>query len=178
MLCISGRFDETVIEERRKAAEAMLQFSTTIPALYNSPQLKEFFRVRNSHKSIKKLFFKSFNTRPLHSTILCLSPHRAARSQGLWIPRCPLMELCLHLSFHSQRGGPQTVNLWRRRRGERPRLYLKISGSAWAWRWGNQKWRLRPTARWAARLWKTKNRISPIQRWMTQVQLGVEGAFC
>ncbi|XP_003967005.2 sorting nexin-15 isoform X1 [Takifugu rubripes] len=39
-----GRFDETVIEERRKATEAMLQFSTTIPALYNSPQLKEFFR--------------------------------------------------------------------------------------------------------------------------------------
>ncbi|XP_060756720.1 sorting nexin-15 isoform X2 [Neoarius graeffei] len=39
-----GRFDETVIEERRKAAEAMLLFCTNIPALYNSPQLKEFFR--------------------------------------------------------------------------------------------------------------------------------------
>ncbi|KAG7330245.1 hypothetical protein KOW79_006467 [Hemibagrus wyckioides] len=39
-----GRFDEAVIEERRKAAEAMLQFTTNIPALYNSPQLKEFFR--------------------------------------------------------------------------------------------------------------------------------------
>lgn len=33
-----------MIEERRKAAEAMLLFSTTIPALYNSPQLKDFFR--------------------------------------------------------------------------------------------------------------------------------------
>lgn len=43
-----GRFDETVIEERRKAAEAMLLFSTNIPALYNSPQLKEFFRVRHT----------------------------------------------------------------------------------------------------------------------------------
>ncbi|KAF7706325.1 sorting nexin-15 [Silurus meridionalis] len=39
-----GRFDEAVIEERRKAAEAMLLFTTNIPALYNSPQLKEFFR--------------------------------------------------------------------------------------------------------------------------------------
>lgn len=41
---VFGRFDEAVIEERRKASEAMLLFSTTIPALYNSPQLKEFFR--------------------------------------------------------------------------------------------------------------------------------------
>lgn len=46
---VSGRFDEAVIEERRKATEAMLLFTTTIPALYNSPQLKEFFRVRNTH---------------------------------------------------------------------------------------------------------------------------------
>ncbi|XP_026168275.1 sorting nexin-15 [Mastacembelus armatus] len=41
---VFGRFEETVIEERRKAAEAMLLFATTIPALYNSPQLKDFFR--------------------------------------------------------------------------------------------------------------------------------------
>ncbi|XP_059363607.1 sorting nexin-15-like [Carassius carassius] len=41
---VFGRFDEAVIEERRKAAEAMLHFTTNIPALYNSPQLKEFFR--------------------------------------------------------------------------------------------------------------------------------------
>lgn len=45
MFSFSGRFDEAVIEERRKAMEAMFQFTTTIPALYNSPQLKEFFRV-------------------------------------------------------------------------------------------------------------------------------------
>lgn len=41
---VFGRFDEAVIEERRKATEAMFQFTTTIPALYNSPQLKDFFR--------------------------------------------------------------------------------------------------------------------------------------
>ncbi|XP_015229306.1 PREDICTED: sorting nexin-15 [Cyprinodon variegatus] len=41
---VFGRFDEAVIEERRKAAESMLLFTTSIPALYNSPQLKEFFR--------------------------------------------------------------------------------------------------------------------------------------
>lgn len=41
---VFGRFDEAVIEERRRAAEAMFQFTTTIPALYNSPQLKDFFR--------------------------------------------------------------------------------------------------------------------------------------
>nr|XP_020465786.1 sorting nexin-15 [Monopterus albus] len=41
---VFGRFDETVIEERRQAAEAMLLFTTSIPALYNSPQLKDFFR--------------------------------------------------------------------------------------------------------------------------------------
>ncbi|XP_050969552.1 sorting nexin-15 isoform X2 [Labeo rohita] len=41
---VFGRFDEAVIEERRKAAEEMLLFTRNIPALYNSPQLKEFFR--------------------------------------------------------------------------------------------------------------------------------------
>lgn len=41
---VFGRFDDAVIEERRKATEAMLLFTTSIPALYNSPQLKDFFR--------------------------------------------------------------------------------------------------------------------------------------
>ncbi|KAL4648898.1 sorting nexin-15 [Arapaima gigas] len=41
---VFGRFHEAVIEERRKAAETMLVFTTSIPALYNSPQLKDFFR--------------------------------------------------------------------------------------------------------------------------------------
>ncbi|KAM7169847.1 sorting nexin-15 [Macrochelys suwanniensis] len=41
---VFGRFEPEVIEERRKAAEAMLRFTVHIPALNNSPQLKEFFR--------------------------------------------------------------------------------------------------------------------------------------
>ncbi|KAF3697653.1 Sorting nexin-15 [Channa argus] len=41
---VFGRFDDAVIEERRKAAEDMLLFATSIPALYNSPQLKDFFK--------------------------------------------------------------------------------------------------------------------------------------
>lgn len=48
-LFVTGRFDEAVIEERRKAAEAMFQFTTNIPALYNSPHLKEFLRVKNTY---------------------------------------------------------------------------------------------------------------------------------
>lgn len=34
-----------MIEERRKGAEDLLRFTVHIPALNNSPQLKEFFRV-------------------------------------------------------------------------------------------------------------------------------------
>ncbi|OCT81752.1 hypothetical protein XELAEV_18024260mg [Xenopus laevis] len=41
---VFGRFEAAVIEERRQATEEMLQFTVNIPALYNSPQLKEFFR--------------------------------------------------------------------------------------------------------------------------------------
>ncbi|XP_063800898.1 sorting nexin-15 isoform X2 [Pseudophryne corroboree] len=41
---VFGRFEAHVIEERRQAAEDMLRFTVTIPALNNSPQLKEFFR--------------------------------------------------------------------------------------------------------------------------------------
>nr|XP_056708799.1 sorting nexin-15 [Euleptes europaea] len=41
---VFGRFEPKVIEERRKAAEVMLHFTVHIPALNNSPQLKEFFR--------------------------------------------------------------------------------------------------------------------------------------
>lgn len=42
----AGRFEASVIEERRKGAEDLLRFTVHIPALNNSPQLKEFFRVR------------------------------------------------------------------------------------------------------------------------------------
>ncbi|XP_051901143.1 sorting nexin-15 isoform X2 [Pristis pectinata] len=41
---VFGRFDEAVIEERRRCAEEMLQFTVDIPALCNSPQLKDFFK--------------------------------------------------------------------------------------------------------------------------------------
>ncbi|XP_044145400.1 LOW QUALITY PROTEIN: ribosomal protein S6 kinase delta-1 [Bufo gargarizans] len=44
-----GRFDECVIEERRQCAEDLLQFSANIPALYNSPQLEDFFRGGEVH---------------------------------------------------------------------------------------------------------------------------------
>ncbi|XP_072407011.1 sorting nexin-15 isoform X2 [Chiloscyllium punctatum] len=41
---VFGRFEEAVIEERRRCAEEMLQFTINIPALSNSPQLKDFFK--------------------------------------------------------------------------------------------------------------------------------------
>ncbi|XP_006907781.1 ribosomal protein S6 kinase delta-1 isoform X8 [Pteropus alecto] len=41
---VFGRFDETVIEERRQCAEDLLQFSANLPALYNSKQLEDFFK--------------------------------------------------------------------------------------------------------------------------------------
>ncbi|XP_030743586.1 ribosomal protein S6 kinase delta-1 isoform X3 [Echinops telfairi] len=41
---VFGRFDETVIEERRQCAEDLLQFSANIPSLYNSKQLEDFFK--------------------------------------------------------------------------------------------------------------------------------------
>ncbi|KAM4771815.1 ribosomal protein S6 kinase delta-1 [Rhinophrynus dorsalis] len=44
-----GRFDESVIEERRQCAEDLLQFSANIPALYNSSQLEDFFKGGEVH---------------------------------------------------------------------------------------------------------------------------------
>ncbi|XP_063294339.1 sorting nexin-15 isoform X2 [Pelobates fuscus] len=41
---VFGRFEAPVIEERRQASETMLNFTVHIPALNNSPQLKDFFR--------------------------------------------------------------------------------------------------------------------------------------
>lgn len=40
-----GRFDGSVIEERRQCSEDLLQFSANIPALHNSQHLQEFFKV-------------------------------------------------------------------------------------------------------------------------------------
>uniref|UniRef100_A0A8C5MJK0 Ribosomal protein S6 kinase C1 n=1 Tax=Leptobrachium leishanense TaxID=445787 RepID=A0A8C5MJK0_9ANUR len=44
-----GRFDESVIEERRQCAEDLLQFSANIPALYNSSQFEDFFKGGEVH---------------------------------------------------------------------------------------------------------------------------------
>lgn len=44
----AGRFDDSVIEERRQCSEDLLQFSANIPALYNSQHVQEFFKVRKT----------------------------------------------------------------------------------------------------------------------------------
>lgn len=41
----AGRFDDSVIEERRQCSEDLLQFSANIPALYGSQHIQEFFKV-------------------------------------------------------------------------------------------------------------------------------------
>ncbi|XP_055741141.1 ribosomal protein S6 kinase delta-1 [Salvelinus fontinalis] len=41
---VFGRFDETVIEERRQCSEDLLQFSANIPALYSSQHIQDFFK--------------------------------------------------------------------------------------------------------------------------------------
>lgn len=41
----TGRFDDSVIEERRQCSEDLLQFSANIPALYGSQHIQEFFKV-------------------------------------------------------------------------------------------------------------------------------------
>uniref|UniRef100_A0A8D0HT52 Ribosomal protein S6 kinase C1 n=1 Tax=Sphenodon punctatus TaxID=8508 RepID=A0A8D0HT52_SPHPU len=46
---VFGRFDETVIEERRQCAEDLLQFSANIPVLYNSKQFEDFFKGGEVH---------------------------------------------------------------------------------------------------------------------------------
>ncbi|XP_029449078.1 ribosomal protein S6 kinase delta-1 isoform X2 [Rhinatrema bivittatum] len=46
---VFGRFDDSVIEERRQCAEDLLQFSANIPALYNSHQCEEFFKGGEVH---------------------------------------------------------------------------------------------------------------------------------
>ncbi|XP_065257296.1 ribosomal protein S6 kinase delta-1 isoform X4 [Emys orbicularis] len=46
---VFGRFDESVIKERRQCAEDLLQFSANIPALYNSKQFEDFFKGGEVH---------------------------------------------------------------------------------------------------------------------------------
>lgn len=46
---VFGRFDDSVIEERRQCAEDLLQYSANIPALYNSKQFEDFFQGGEVH---------------------------------------------------------------------------------------------------------------------------------
>lgn len=41
-----GRFDDSVIEQRRQCSEDLLQFSANIPALYSSQHIQDFFKVK------------------------------------------------------------------------------------------------------------------------------------
>ncbi|KAG9347232.1 hypothetical protein JZ751_004799, partial [Albula glossodonta] len=42
---VFGRFDDSVIEERRQCSEDLLQFSANIPALYSSQHIEDFFKL-------------------------------------------------------------------------------------------------------------------------------------
>uniref|UniRef100_A0A672ZU94 Ribosomal protein S6 kinase polypeptide 1 n=1 Tax=Sphaeramia orbicularis TaxID=375764 RepID=A0A672ZU94_9TELE len=46
---VFGRFDDTVIEERRQCSEDLLQFSANIPALYSSQHIQDFFKGGEVH---------------------------------------------------------------------------------------------------------------------------------
>ncbi|XP_077566883.1 ribosomal protein S6 kinase delta-1 [Stigmatopora nigra] len=46
---VFGRFDDSVIEERRQRLEDLLQFSANIPALYCSQHIQEFFKGGKVH---------------------------------------------------------------------------------------------------------------------------------
>uniref|UniRef100_A0A672HZL1 Ribosomal protein S6 kinase polypeptide 1 n=1 Tax=Salarias fasciatus TaxID=181472 RepID=A0A672HZL1_SALFA len=46
---VFGRFDDSVIEERRQCSEDLLQFSANIPALYNSQHIQDFFKGGDVH---------------------------------------------------------------------------------------------------------------------------------
>ncbi|XP_034017522.1 ribosomal protein S6 kinase delta-1 [Thalassophryne amazonica] len=46
---VFGRFDDSVIEERRQCSEDLLQFSANIPALYSSQHIHNFFKGGDVH---------------------------------------------------------------------------------------------------------------------------------
>ncbi|XP_072558589.1 ribosomal protein S6 kinase delta-1 isoform X1 [Paramormyrops kingsleyae] len=46
---VFGRFDESVIEERRQCSEDLLQFSANIPVLYSSQYIEDFFKGGEVH---------------------------------------------------------------------------------------------------------------------------------
>ncbi|KAM7367920.1 hypothetical protein PAMP_014185 [Pampus punctatissimus] len=48
---VFGRFDDSVIEERRQCSEDLLQFSANIPVLYSSQHIQDFFKGGEVHDS-------------------------------------------------------------------------------------------------------------------------------
>ncbi|XP_054474639.1 ribosomal protein S6 kinase delta-1 [Anoplopoma fimbria] len=46
---VFGRFDDSVVEERRQCSEDLLQFSANIPALYSSQHVQDFFKGGEVH---------------------------------------------------------------------------------------------------------------------------------
>ncbi|KAK5852975.1 hypothetical protein PBY51_006803 [Eleginops maclovinus] len=46
---VFGRFDDSVVEERRQCSEDLLQFSANIPALYSSEHIQDFFKGGEVH---------------------------------------------------------------------------------------------------------------------------------
>ncbi|XP_042359188.1 ribosomal protein S6 kinase delta-1 [Plectropomus leopardus] len=46
---VFGRFDDSVVEERRQCSEDLLQFSANIPALYSSQHIQDFFKGGEVH---------------------------------------------------------------------------------------------------------------------------------
>lgn len=58
----TGRFDDSVIEERRQCSEDLLQFSANIPALYGSQHIQDFFKVsRHIFRDTKRARRKTIN---------------------------------------------------------------------------------------------------------------------
>lgn len=58
----TGRFDDSVIEERRQCSEDLLQFSANIPALYGSQHIQDFFKVsRHIFRDTKHTRRKTIN---------------------------------------------------------------------------------------------------------------------
>lgn len=72
----AGRFDDSVIEERRQCSEDLLQFSANIPVLYSSQHIQDFFKVPKQYTHTHRE--KQHSAR--ETTDLCNYPQREARS--------------------------------------------------------------------------------------------------
>lgn len=166
-LFVTGRFDEAVIEERRVAAEAMFLFTTKIPALYNSPHLKEFLRVR---RNAYMLIIETHTHVTWEDSVSRDSVHgvRVVRPPGLWIPHVwPPRSHYRPLSSHCPSGGTRTAILQRRRQERWSLPRPKTWATTWAWRSVNWSWRPRPTVRWEAPRWRKSSTVT--WSWRTEV---------